>query len=66
MGLGSLLMAHIAHIAPPLYWQMIRVMPTSVSTVTFGKTHYGTAYQSKIFMIGDTTHLSTIGLTYRG
>lgn len=70
MGLGSLLMAHIAHIAPPLYWQMIRVMPTSVSTVTFGKTHYSTkestAYQSKIFMIGDTTHLSTIGLTYRG
>jgi broad specificity phosphatase PhoE len=70
MGLGSLLLAHIAHIAPPLYWQMIRVMPTSVSTVVYSKTRHEIegkpAYQSKIFMIGDTTHLEDIGLTYRG
>lgn len=65
MGLGSLLMAHLAHVAVPLYWQMFRVMPTSVSTVTFGKTR-GELWQSKIFSVGDTTHLSAIGLTYRG
>lgn len=65
MGLGSLLMAHLAHVAPPLYWQMFRVMPTSVSTVLFEKARSG-GWQSKIFSVGDTTHLAPIGLTYRG
>lgn len=65
MGLGSLLVAHLAHVAPPLYWQMFRVMPTSVTTVLFGKSRSG-QYQSKIFTVGDTSHLAGIGLTYRG
>lgn len=65
MGLGSLLVANLAHIAPPLYWQMFRVMPTSVSTITFKKREDGLV-QSKIFSVGDTTHLAPIGLTYRG
>ena len=64
MGLGSLLLAHIAHIAPPHFWQEFRFMPTSVSTIFFVPAA-GERYQSKIFAIGDTTHLTPIGLTYR-
>ncbi len=64
MGLGSYLTAHLAHVAPPLYWQTFRVMPTSVTTVTFHKTGDRT-YISKIFTVGDVTHLAPIGLTYR-
>lgn len=65
MGLGTLLMSRFAGVTPPLAWQMFRVMPTSVSTVVFGGMSPGLA-QTKIFAIGDTTHLQSIGLTYRG
>ncbi|MCQ2425999.1 MAG: histidine phosphatase family protein [Lachnospiraceae bacterium] len=65
MGLGSLLLSDLAHVAPPLFWQMFRVMPTSVSTVLFQRRSDGTV-QTKIFSLGDTTHLAPIGLTYRG
>lgn len=65
MGLGSLLLAHLSFMAPPLFWQMYRFMPTSVSTVVFNPIGDGMR-QSKIFSVGDTTHLASIGLTYRG
>lgn len=65
MGLGSLLLARLANMAPPHFWQMFRIMPTSVSTVTFGTRGDGLVV-SKIFSVGDTTHLAPIGLTYRG
>ncbi len=65
MGLGSLLLAYLSHVAPPLFWQMFRVMPTSVSTTLFQRRSDGTV-QTKIFSVGDTTHLDSIGLTYRG
>lgn len=65
MGLGTLLLSYFAHVSPPLAWQMFRVMPTSVSTITFGDIGHGLA-QTKIFSVGDTTHLAPIGLTYRG
>ena len=65
MGLGSLLLAHLSFMAPPLFWQMFRFQPTSVSTVLFIPVGGGMR-QSKIFSVGDTTHLAPIGLTYRG
>ncbi len=65
MGLGSLLISHLAYIAPPLFWQMFRFMPTSVTTVLFPEVTAGYV-QAKIFAVGDTTHVAPIGLTYRG
>jgi Fructose-2,6-bisphosphatase len=65
MGLGTLLLSRFAGVTPPVAWQMFRVMPTSVSVITFGGITPNLA-QSKIFAVGDTTHLAPIGLTYRG
>ncbi|NLY69540.1 MAG: histidine phosphatase family protein [Clostridiales bacterium] len=65
MGLCILLLSRLAHISPPLAWQMFRVMPTSVSTILFTDIGGGFA-QTKIFSVGDTSHLAPIGLTYRG
>lgn len=65
MGLGSLLTAYLANIAPPKFWQMFRFMPTAVNTILFNKTSPNLA-TSKIFSFGDTSHLVPIGLTYRG
>jgi len=64
MGLGSLLTAYLGLIAPPVFWQTFRVMPTSVTTVLFYPSK--DMIQSKIFMVGDVTHLAPLGLTYRG
>ncbi len=65
MGLGMLLLSHFAGITPPHAWQFFRMMPTSVSTVLFTNISPRSA-QTKIFMVGDTSHLAPIGLTYRG
>lgn len=65
MGLGTLLVSRFAHVSPPLAWQMFRVMPTSVTTVVFYDMGPKLAH-SKIFTMGDVTHLASIGLTYRG
>jgi broad specificity phosphatase PhoE len=65
MGLGSLLTAYLANIAPPLFWQMFRFMPTSVNTIIFNKIAPDLA-TAKVFSFGDTSHLASIGLTYRG
>lgn len=65
MGLGSLLTAHLANIAPPLFWQVFRFMPTSVNTILFYKITEDIA-KARIFSFGDTSHLTPIGLTYRG
>lgn len=65
MGLGTLLLSRFAGVTPPVAWQMFRVMPTSVSTILFLDAGHGMA-QTKIFSVGDTTHLAPIGLTYRG
>lgn len=65
MGLGSLLLSHLAHMAPSHFWQFFRFMPTSVSTVVFNEKKPGLA-DARIFSVGDTTHLASIGLTYRG
>lgn len=65
MGLGTLLLSRFAHVSPPLAWQMFRVMPTSVTTVVFYDIGHNLA-QTKIFTVGDVTHLAPIGLTYRG
>ena len=64
-GLGSLLLSDFTFTAPPVFWQMIRFMPTSVSTVVFNHINQN-MLQSKLFSMGDTTHLEPIGLTYRG
>lgn len=65
MGLGSLLTAYLANIAPPVFWQSFRFMPTSVNTILIKKitAELGAA---KIYTFGDTSHLTSIGLTYRG
>ena len=63
MGLGSFLLATMAHTSPILFWQMYRIMPTSVSTIYFRKID-ATRIQPKIFSVGDTTHLPPIGITY--
>lgn len=65
MGLGSLLLAHFAFMSPPQFWQMFRFQPTSVSTILFPTCGEG-MHAAKIFAVGDTTHLSPIGLTWRG
>lgn len=63
-GLGALLLARIAHMAPSHAWQMFRIMPTGVSTVLFSGVGEDRA-QAKIFTVSDMTHLAPIGLTYR-
>lgn len=64
-GLGALLLSRIVNIAPPIFWQSLKMMPTGVTTVLFTDTATPNKAQAQIFTFSDVTHVAEIGINYK-